>query len=170
MNKYLGSAYQFGGIGGILSVVAFLILSFMRTDPTNLGLIFGYVITPISLFLAIKFFKEYTNNGFLSFAEGMSIGFVTYSLIALISGIGIWVILLLSPELFEEIKLSKLEVLHQNQETIITQMGKDSFESTLLSVQNMIPWDVAFNDAIWKVIPGLFFTIIISVILRKNPN
>jgi hypothetical protein len=170
MNKYLASAYQFGGIGGILSMVAFIILSFMRTDPTNLGLIFGYVITPISLFLAIKFFKEYTNNGFLSFSEGMSIGFVTYSLIALISGIGIWVVLLLSPVLFEEIKLSKLDVLQQNQETIITQMGKESFESTLLNVQNMIPWDVAFNDAIWKVIPGLFFTIIISIILRKNPN
>jgi len=170
MNKYLGSAYQFGGIGGALSVVAFLILSFLRSDPTNLGLIFGYVITPISLFLAIKFFKEYTNNGFLSFAEGMSIGFVTYSLIALISGIGIWVILLFSPELFAEIKISKLEVLQQNQETIVSQMGKDSFASTLLSVQNMIPWDVAFNDAIWKVIPGLFFTIIISIILRKNPN
>jgi hypothetical protein len=170
MNKYLASAYQFGGIGGILSVLAFIILSFMRTDPTNLGLIFGYVITPISLFLAIKFFKEYNNKGFLSFAEGMSIGFVTYSLIALISGIGIWVVLLLSPMLFEEIKLSKLDVLQQNQETIITQMGKESFESTLLNVQNMIPWDVAFNDAIWKVIPGLFFTIIISIILRKNPN
>ena len=170
MNKYLGSAYQFGGIGGILSVVAFLILSFLRSDPTNLGLIFGYVITPISLFLAIKFFKEYTNNGFLSFAEGMSIGFVTYSLIALISGIGIWVILLFSSELFAEIKISKFEVLQQNQETIVSQMGKDSFESTLLSVQNMIPLDVAFNDAIWKVIPGLFFTIIISIILRKNPN
>ncbi len=170
MNKYLGSAYQFGGIGGVLSVVAFVILSFLRSDPTNLSLIFGYVITPISLFLAIKFFKEYTNQGFLSFAEGMSIGFVTYLLIALISGTGIWVILKISPDLFEEIKLSKLEVVGQNKETIIDQMGEDSFETTLFSVQNMIPWDVAFNDAIWKVIPGLFFAIIISVILRKNPN
>lgn len=170
MNKYLGSAYQFGSIGGVLSVIAFVILSFLRSDPTNLSLIFGYVITPISLFLAIKFYKEYQNQGHLSFAEGMSIGFVTYCIIALISGIGIWVILLFSPVLFEEIKLSKLEVVGQNKETIIAQMGEDSFSTTLLSVQNMIPWDIAFNDAIWKVIPGLFFTIIISIILRKNPN
>lgn len=170
MNKYLSSAYQFGGIGGVLSIAAFVVLSFLRSDPTNLSLIFGYVIIPISLFLAIKFFKEYTNQGFLSFAEGMSIGFVTYCLIALISGIGTWVILLFSPVLFEEIKLSKLEVVEQNRETITAQMGEDSFQTTLYSVQNMIPWDIAFNDAIWKVIPGLFFTIIISIILRKNPN
>ena len=170
MNKYLGSAYQFGGIGGVLSLVAFVILSFLRSDPTNLSLIFGYVITPISLFLAIKFFKEYKNQGFLSFAEGMSVGFVTYLLIALISGIGIWIILLVSPVLFEEIKLSKLEVLEQNKETIIAQMGDDSFTTALFSVQNMISWYLALNDAIWKLIPGLFFTIIISVILRKNPN
>ncbi|MDF2157629.1 DUF4199 domain-containing protein [Algoriphagus sp. CAU 1675] len=170
MNKYFGSSYQFGSLGGFLSVCAFGLLSFLQPDPTNLNLVFGYIITPVSIFLALKFFKEYFNNGFISFAEGMSVGFVTYMLLALISGLGIWIILLAFPDLFEAIKISKLEVLQTNVETIVSQVGETSYTSTLDSIKDMVPLDVALNDAIWKIIPGLFFTIIISIILRKNPN
>lgn len=170
MSKYFGSAYQFGTLGGILSLVAFGVMSWLQPDPTNLNLIFGYVITPVSIFLALKYFKDYSNNGYISFSEGMSVGFVTYLIIGLISGLGIWIILLIFPEFFESIKASKLEVLDSSKETIIGQVGDDSFQSTLISVKAMVPLDVALNDTIWKIIPGLFFSIIISIILRKNPN
>ena len=170
MGKYFTSAYQFGTLGGILSLVAFGILAWLQPDPTNLNLIFGYIITPVSLFLALKYFKDYTNQGFLSFAEGMSVGFVTYLLIAAISCMGIWIILLLFPEFFETIKASKIEVLLTSKDTIVSQVGGESFENTLSNVQAMAPFDIGMNDGLWKIIPGLFFSIIISIILRKNPN
>lgn len=170
MSKYFSSAYQFGSLGGILSLLAFAVLAWLQPDPTNLNLIFGYVITPVSIFLALKYFKEYSNNGFISFAEGMSVGFVTYLLIAIISGLGIWVILLFFPDLFELVKASKMDVLASSKDSIVSQVGEESYQNTLKSVQRMVPFDVALNDAIWKIIPGLFFTIIISIILRKNPN
>lgn len=170
MNKYLKSSYKFGLVGGMFSIFAFVLLSFLKSDPTNLSLVFGYVISPFALFLAIKFFKEYSNQGVLTFSEGMSVGFVTYCLIAIISGLGVLIYLSFSLELFEEIKNSKLEVLLKNQETIVQEMGLKPYKSTLLSVKQMTIRDIAFNESIWKVIPGLFFTIIISVILRKNTN
>ncbi len=170
MNKYLKSSYKFGLVGGMFSVFAFVLLSFLKSDPTNLSLIFGYVISPFALFLAIKFFKEYSNSGLLSFSEGMSVGFVTYCLIAVISGLGVLIYLNFSPELFEEIKNSKLEVLLKNQSTITQEMGLNPYEATLLNIKQMTIWDIAFNEGIWKIIPGLFFTIIISIILRKNTN
>lgn len=170
MYKYFSSAYKFGSIAGALSIIAFVALSFLYPDPTNLNLVFGYVITPVAIFLAIKFFKEYSNNGYLSFAEGMSVGFVTYMLEAIISLVGIWLVLQLHPDLFDQIKVSKLDVLATNMESIVTQVGQDSYFMTLESIKNMVYWDIALNDALWKIIPGLFFTIIISIILRKNPN
>ncbi|WP_297338445.1 DUF4199 domain-containing protein [Algoriphagus sp.] len=170
MNKYFASAYQFGILGGILSILSFGLLAFLQPDPTNLNLVFGYLITPISIFLALKFFKDYTNHGFISFAEGMSVGFVTYMLIALVSGLGIWVILLFSQDLFQVIRESKLSVLVENSQTIIDQLGESSYQNTLENIQEMTAGDVALSDSLWKIIPGLFFTIIISIILRKNPN
>jgi len=170
MYRFFSSAYKFGGIAGALSIIAFITLSFLYPDPTNLNLVFGYVITPIAIFLAIKFFKEYSNNGYLSFAEGMSVGFVAYMLEAIISLGGIWLVLLIHPDLFDQVKISKLDVLATNRESIVAQVGENSFDMTLESIKNMVPWDIALNDALWKIIPGLFFTIIISIILRKNPN
>ncbi|MDR7132146.1 hypothetical protein J2X69_004513 [Algoriphagus sp. 4150] len=170
MYKYFSSSYRFGGFAGALSILAFITLSFLYPDPTNLTLIFGYIITPIAIFLAIKFFKEYSNDGYLSFAEGMSVGFVAYMLEATISLGGIWIVLLIHPNLFDQVKDSKLAVLESSKESIITQVGESSFDLTLESIRNMVPFDIALNDALWKIIPGLFFTIIISIILRKNPN
>ncbi|WP_192346574.1 DUF4199 domain-containing protein [Algoriphagus sp. Y33] len=170
MYKYFSSSYRFGGFAGALSILAFITLSFLYPDPTNLTLIFGYIITPIAIFLAIKFFKEYSNEGYLSFAEGMSVGFVAYMLEAVISLGGIWIVLIIHPELFVQVKDSKLAVLESSKESIITQVGESSFDLTMESIKNMVPFDIALNDALWKIIPGLFFTIIISIILRKNPN
>ena len=106
----------------------------------------------------------------MSFAEGMSVGFVTYMLEAILSLVGIWLILQIHPELFDQIKASKLDVLATSKESIVSQVGQESYAMTLESIKNMVQWDIALNDALWKVIPGLFFTIIISIILRKNPN
>lgn len=170
MIKYLKTAFQFGTIGGVLSVVAFVVLSILYPDPTNLSLIFGYIIIPIALFLGIKFFKDYTNSGFLSFAEGMTVGFVTYALIGFIASLGIWLVLLFSPELFSAIQQTKWAVFEENKEMIVSQVGLSSYQVTQASLRNMTKWDVAFNDGIWKIIPGMFFSIIISIILRKNPN
>jgi len=170
MYKYFSTAYKFGGFAGALSILSFISLSFLYPDPTNLNLVFGYVITPIAIFLAIKFFKEYSNSGYLSFSEGMSVGFVAYMLEAIISLGGIWLILIVRPALFDQVRASKLDVLANSKENIVAQVGENSFDLTLESIRNMVPWDIALNDALWKIIPGLFFTIIISIILRKNPN
>lgn len=170
MNKYFKSAYLFGVLGGVLGLVSFITLSFFRDDPTTLNLIFGYVIVPISIYLALRYFKDYSNQGFISFAEGMSVGFVSYMLIAIISLLGIWLFLTIDSNLFEFIKSSKIDTLVQSKDTIVSQVGQNSYDATLESVKLMSKIDVALNDAIWKIIPGLFFTIIISIILRKNPN
>lgn len=170
MNKYFKTAYQFGALGGSLSFISFIILSIVYDDPTNLNLVFGYLITPIALFLAIKFYKVYENGGFLSFSEGMTVGFITYLLIGLISSVSIWAFLSWSPSLFESIQLSKWSVLEQNKETIISQVGETSFLATQSSLKGMTAFDVGINDGLWKIIPGMFFSIIISIIFRKNPN
>jgi len=170
MNKYLNTAYKFGTLGGLLSVTSFYCLSYLNPDPTNLNLIFGYFLIPVSVFLSVKFYKDYANAGFLSFAEGMTIGFVTYSLIGLFSTLGIWLILRFSPDLFEVIKAQKIELLTQNKAMIISQVGENSFEATQKSMKGLTPWNVALNDGLWKIIPGMFFSIIISIIFRKNPN
>lgn len=168
MTKYFKTAYQFGALGGLLSGVSFYVLSLFHEDPTNLNLVFGYIITPFTVFLAIKFFKEYKNEGYLSFSEGMSVGAVSFVLLALFSTGIIWGILESSSSLFLAIQTAKWAVLEENKEVIISQVGLASFEVTQTNLKSMTSWDVALNDGIWKILPGMFFSILISTILRKN--
>ena len=170
MTKYLKTAYQFGALGGLMSGLSFYVLSLFYPDPTNLNLVFGYLITPITVFLAIKFFKDYSNEGYLSFSEGMSVGAVSFLLLAILSTGIIWGVLESSSSLFSVIQTAKWAVLEKNKEVIISQVGLASFEVTQINLQSISPWDIALNDGIWKIIPGMFFSIIISIILRKNPN
>lgn len=170
MTKYFKTAYQFGALGGLMSGLSFYVLSLFYSDPTNLNLVFGYLITPITVFLAIKFFKDYSNEGYLSFSEGMSVGAVSFLLLAILSTGIVWGVIESSPSLFSAIQIAKWAALENNKEVIISQVGLASFEVTQTNLQGMTAWDVALNDGIWKIIPGMFFSIIISIILRKNPN
>jgi hypothetical protein len=168
MTKYFKTAYQFGTLGGILSGIAFYVLSLFYPDPSNLNLVFGYLITPCTVFLAIKFYKDFANEGFLSFAEGMTIGGVTYLILAMLSTLMIWGVLVSSPALFEAIFTAKLAAFEQDKEVIIDQAGQESFRLTQANLSEMVPWDIALDDGIRKILAGMFFSILISVILKKN--
>ncbi|UJP66624.1 DUF4199 domain-containing protein [Mongoliitalea daihaiensis] len=168
MNRYLESTYKFALIGGGFCLIAFILFGSVGYDAANFSMLLGYIITPVFLFIGIRLFKKGYNQGFLSFAHGMTVGFLIYMGIALVSGLGILVFLLLNPEAFEALKALKLQVLEVNEEMIKSQVGEESFAITLVNVQNMKPLDIAINDFLWKIVPGLFFTIIISIILRKN--
>ncbi|MFD2033438.1 DUF4199 domain-containing protein [Belliella marina] len=168
MNNRIQASYKFGLIGGVFCVLAFVLFKLMGIDPTKMSMLFGYFLIPIFLFIGIRFYRNQVNGGLLSFSDGMSVGFLIYSMIAAVSGLGIWVILLLSPSLFEEVKVSKLEMLIENKELIVEQLGIESFDITYENLLEMSAFDIGSNDFIWKIIPGLFFTIIISIILRRN--
>ncbi|MEY3564662.1 MAG: hypothetical protein RJA23_832 [Bacteroidota bacterium] len=168
MTKYFKTAYQFGALGGLMSGLSFYVLSLFHSDPTNLNLVFGYLISPITVFLAIKFFKDYSNDGYLSFSEGMSVGAVSFLLLAILSTGIVWGVLESSPSLFSAIQTAKWAALEKNKELIISQVGQASFEVTQTNLKSMTAWDVALNDGIWKILPGMFFSILISIILRKN--
>jgi hypothetical protein len=167
MNRYFPIASKIGGIGGFFCVVAFLLFIYLEVEPTNFSMIFGYIILPLFLFLGIRYFKIYQNAGLLSFAEGMTVGFFIYSIIGIISGLGIWLILLITPGVFSSIKASKIALLESNKTMIVNQLSEESFNITYQNVISMTAFDIGANDFIWKIIPGLFFTIIISIILRK---
>lgn len=168
MSKKLISLYKFGLIGSAFCVAAFVIFILLGLDPTKLSMLFGYFLIPFFLFIGIRFYRNQVNQGLLSFSEGMSVGFLIYSIIGLISGLGIWIILIFSPLLYEEIKVKKNEILTENKDLIVEQMGIESYNLTYESLQEMTSLDIAINDFIWKIIPGLFFAIIISIILRRN--
>jgi hypothetical protein len=168
MNRYLSASLPFGLAGGILLAVGFTLLYALGAEPVGMVLIFGYVIVPLFVFAGIKQFRDKHNGGQLFFSQGMSVGFFVYTLMALISATFIGLFIVMQPEVFEVFKASNIALLEAKRELLIGQLGEKSFEDTFSSIQAMSVSDVVINDFLRKIIPGLFFTIIISIILKRT--
>jgi len=168
MNRYLQGAYLFGIIGGVFCGLGFLVVYFLGHEPISFTEIFGYILIPIFVFLGIKNFKDNMNNGELTFGQGMTVGFFVYSILAFISAIVIFIFLQVDSGIFNEFKASNLVLLREKKEILIAQLDKESYDTTFFNISNMTIFDVVFNDFLRKIFPGLFLTILISIILKRS--
>jgi len=168
MNRYLESSYKFGLAGGILCGVAFWVLYLAGLEPVSFTLIFGYIITPIFVFLGAKNFRDNYNNQELFFGQGMTVGFFIYSILAVVSAVLVFLFLQVSPELLVNFREANLELLSAKREDLIAQLNLAAYEETYASISEMSAYNVAMNDFLRKIIPGLFYTIIISIILKQT--
>ena len=55
-----------------------------------------------------------------------------------------------------------------NKAVLEEQLNVAAYEETYENISEMTVYDVAINDFLRKIFPGLFFTIIISIILKRN--
>ena len=170
MNRYFYAAYPFGITAGILCIAGFLLMIFLQIEPISTVLIFGYIITPIFVFLGIKQFRDRFNRGELFFGHGMTVGFFVYVLMAVISATFIGLFMAFEPEVFETFKNMNINLLEEKREILVEQLNQQAYDETYENIQQMNTWDVVMNDFLRKVIPGLFFTILISIILKRTLN
>ena len=168
MDRYFKGAVWFGVIGGAFCGLAFVVFYLVGAEPVSFTEIFGYIIIPVFVFLGIKNFKDNMNGRELYFGQGMTVGFFVYSILALISAMAIFIILHIDTAVFEEYKAAALFLMDEKKEVIVEQLGSESYEATLESMLGMTIFDVVLNDFLRKLIPGLFFTIILSIVLKNS--
>lgn len=168
MKKYFGYFYKIGFLAACLSIFTFYFSTFFTPDPTLVSKVFSFAITPFFVGAGIYFYRYKLNSNKLSFAEGMTVGFLIYFINALVTFFGIFFGLLFSPKLFENIKTNMMQILDEKKTEIINTLGEDSFQKTYQEMLTLSSYDIAITDFIFKIAFGLFFTIIISIILRKN--
>lgn len=169
-SPYLVVPFKYGMVGGILSIILFLVLYWAGINPLIKGIFFSFFFIPIFIFFSVKEFKKYYNAGFLHFWQGMSIGFITYMIIALVSATFIWIYLdSINTELLREYITDRVGLMDSSRENLVEQLGKDSFEQALSAVKLTTALDMALDDFIRKVAIGFFITTVISVVMRQQP-
>ena len=168
MNRYLKAALPFGLYGGGLCFLGYLTIYLLAIEPISMNLIIGYLVTPIFVFFGVKSFRDNFNGGNLYFGQGMTVGFFTYTIIAMISALYIFGSIQLDEELFTTFRQINLELMSANKVVLEENLNEAAYEETYANISNMSIFDVALNDFLRKIFPGLFFTIIISIILKRN--
>ena len=160
-------ALKYGLIGAVLSVILFTTLYFIKQNPLVEGRIFDFFVIPVMIFFSIKEYRDYNNGQRLWFWQGMSVGFLNYLTIGIVTATFIALFLQLEPQVLTDFIGDRLVYLETHKKELLEEMDLASYERTLKDVQEISVFDVVGDEVLRKSIIGLFLTIIISVFLRK---
>lgn len=170
-NQLFRVPVRYGIIGAGLHIGLFLILYFITTlNPLIVSkkLDSGFILLPIFIFFSIKEFKDFKNNKQLRFWQGMTVGFVTYTVIAFGAAVFTFIMLeFVDPALMQEYIQDRLQMMAESKESFVEQLGATVYDKTIVDIKAVTAYIIAIDELLKKMLIGMFFTIIISVILRK---
>jgi len=157
-------------IGIFLYGTLFLLLYFLGHNPLVIGRPwdFGFLLLPLMIFFAIKDYKVNHNHGELRYWQGMSSGFVTYSILA--TGVAIFIFLFLTvadQSILQGYIQDRVQLLEASKQQFIEQLGADLFDEQMIKMKQTTAFIVALDDFWKKLVIGLFLTILIAALLRK---
>ena len=162
---------KYGVVGAGLVMVMFLTIYLLGKNPLFTLQTFDFGLIPLFLFFAIKDFRDTHNERVLHFWQGMTAGFFVYVSIALLSSLFIFLFLELADRnIVADFITNRVEMLERSREEMTDGLGKEAFDKVYIELQKTTPYILAMDNFLKKAILGLSFTILISVILRKQPK
>jgi len=164
--------FRYGIIGGALGCVVMVALYSMGRHPFLLPVFvdFRVAIFAVFIFFSLKEVRDYYQNGILFFWQGMIGSYVFIFTSALIGSIFTWCLVQWNagflPSYIEKLQQQMLGY----KKEIVESVGAEAYQQQLDKLPHTTALDLAGDYFLKSMIIGLFLTIIISVILRKQPK
>ncbi len=164
---------KYGFFGGLLGIAVMGILFYFGTNHPQLFpvfLDFRILLFAVFVFFSIKEFKDYYQAGILHFWQGMIVGITCYLTISLVISLGIAIFGSVESEYVGRYVSEITAVLEENREALIEKVGEESYRTQMETLPFTSIYDLAIDYMLKSMFIGLFLTIIISVILRRQPK
>ena len=162
--------FRYGLIGGVIGCVVISSLYYMGRHPFLLPVIFDFriVMFAIFIFLSLKEVRDYYQQGTLFFWQGMIGSYVFIGTSAIIGSVFTWCLATWNanflPSYVSKLK-DQMEIFRKQIEESV---GAEAYQQQLAKLPGTSALDLAGDYFLKSLIIGLFLTIIISVILRKQ--
>lgn len=163
-------AIKYALIGGFFESLLFHIGRSFGVHPMIdlRHLLFDIFILAIVISLSVYEYKKFQKGGFLHFWEGMTMGFFVYSISVAI--FGLFLIVYFDTEMIIEYRHLALEMMNQQKEMYMEQLGQEVFDDQYNQVQTISKTRLLISALVKKLLVGFFVTPAISIVLRKKPN
>ncbi len=157
---------------GIMICVLFILARYFESNPfIDINHLFADLfIFALFIYFACKDFKQFRNEGILHFWQGMTIGFVTYALAAVIFLVFLAVHFNVDETLLADYKVDALSFLEKRSAEYIEQFGQNQYEEQKVAIEETKVQSLILQATLKKLLAGLFVTPVISIILRKKPK
>lgn len=165
-------AVRYGAIAAVLSIALNMAMFYMNRHPVMISpyLDFRVFLYGIFIFFSLKEYRDFHNEGALHFFQGMFGSFVLVATAGVLGSILYRIFGAFETNFIPEYVRLMTEYLKGWPEEDIARVGKETFERNLQSLPSTNMGQIATMYLVQSFGIGLFVSIIMSVILRKQPK
>jgi Protein of unknown function (DUF4199) len=172
MRPFFQVPLRYGVIAGVIGLLLVVTLYYLNRHPFLVPVHFDFriILFSVFLFFSLKEFRDYYQNGELYFWQGLISSFLFVATFAVVASTLIGVFATFVPDFVASyIKLFTNQLNTWKPEDI-ERVGKEAFERNLKQLPSTNAIDLAFVYFGQSFMIGLFISIILSVVLRKQPK
>lgn len=172
MRPLLATPLKFGAIAGALGAVLDIGLYYIGRHPFLIPVFFDFRIFlfAVFIFVTLKELRDFRYGGILYFWQGLIGSFIFIAAFALIASTGIALFALIVPNFVSAYITLSLEQLKSLPPEVIAQIGKNVYDRNLQMLPATNGFDLALLYFMQSFMIGFFISVIISVILRRQPK
>lgn len=159
---------KYGVLCGVFLIALFVVLGSAMMDMKHS--FFDSIIIAVFIFFAAKEFKTYHNNGVLHFWQGMTIGFIVYSIATVLFCVTIAVLYAVNHSWLDNYILDATNQLTQHREKFPEKISESELTKKIGEIKQTTNSLLVADSFLRKLISGLFVSPIISIILRRKPS
>lgn len=166
--------WNFGAAGGLMMIIAFAVFYWLDQQPWRnlISFLLDVVIIGFFLVLAIRDFKVNRNQNELRFYHGMSVGFLSFMIMAGFYALAYGVfIYLINPDFIDTYVELAIEDLTSRQEILTENIEQDREAFMAEQVKNLkgiTRSQLVLDVFLKRTLIGFFLTPVISVVFRTN--
>ena len=163
---------RYGSIAAALSVSLMIVMYYLGRHPLMVApfMDFRIFLYGIFIFFSLKEYREYHQEGVLYFWQGMIGSFILVATAAILGAFLIWIFGKWETNFIPSYITAMTDYLKGFPEADIKRIGKDAFERNLAELPSTNIQQIASLYIVQSFGIGLFVSIILSVILRKQPK
>lgn len=163
---------RYGFFSAILICFLLAVLFYAGKHPFLIPIVYDVRIFLLAIFIffALRDFRDNKNQGILHFWQGMLSGLFLTIVMGFFAAIFIILFGSYEDQFLSSYVDQMIYNLTSNKEQFIGSIGEKTFQNTLNNLPSTTLTDLAMDYYFKSVVIGLFLTIIISVILRRQPK
>lgn len=163
-------ALKYGFFSSLLLAVLLTVLYYADRHPLLIPVIYDVRIFLLAIFIffAVKEFRDLRNGGVLHFWQGMLMGLTLAVTLGFLAAVFIMIFGTVEEEFLSSYTQLLTDQLVNNRQQYLESVGEEAYQNTLRSLPGTSLNDLALDYYLKTVVIGVFLTIIISVILRRQ--
>lgn len=168
----IGIAIRNGLLAGVLAIVLLALMYYFGRHPLMVApfLDFRILLLGVFIFFTLKEFRESHQQGELHFWQGMAGGFIMVMITATVASVLLWSFTAIESDFIPEYVARMTEYLKTFPKEDIERIGKEAYQRNLENLPSTNGKQIAGSYFIQSMVIGFFVSIILSVILRKQPK